>query len=195
MRAIYWSHSLPLNHFCLIPSMKFLNPKDALKQFGIYGTQHVADLGSGSGHFSLAAAGRLDGGVLYAVDVDKEMLSRLVSEAGHHGHSNLHPIWGDLCKPKGVPLADECVDRAIAANVLFQVDDRNAFVQEIKRLLRPGGKVLLVEWKHSADGGPTENHKVSEDMALALFGRHGFVKEGDIDAGDFHYGMILKRES
>lgn len=173
--------------------MKFLDPKDALKQFGVYGTQHVADLGSGSGHFSLAAASRLEGGRLYSVDIEKEMLSRLVSEAKSIGHTNLHPLWGDIAKARGVPLADGAVDRAIAANVLFQLDDRNAFVEEAKRLLKPGGKILVIEWKEKAEGGPHHHHKVPEEVALALFGRHGFVKEGNIDAGDFHYGMILVR--
>ena len=175
--------------------MKFLDPNDALKQFGIYGTQDVADLGAGSGHFSLAAAGRLEGGRLFAVDIEKEMLSRLVSEAKDIGHKNIHPLWGDASRKGGVPLADETIDRVIAANVLFQVDDRNGFVEEARRLLRPGGKILFIEWKENADGGPHPKHKVGEDVALALFGRHGFVKERDIDAGAYHYGMILVRSA
>lgn len=175
--------------------MKFLDPNDALKQFGIYGTQHVADFGAGAGHFALAAAGRLEGGRLYAVDIEKEMLSRLVGEAKRLGHENMHPIWGDASRPKGVPLADNTIDRAIAANILFQVDDRNAFIEEMKRMLRPNGKVLLIEWRDKLEGGPHPTHKVSEDVALALFGRHGFVKEKNIDAGDYHYGIILVQNS
>ncbi len=173
--------------------MKFLDPKDALKQFGVYGTQHVVDLGAGAGHFSLAAASRLEGGRLFAVDIEKEMLSRLVAEAHAGGLHNIHTLWGDISRLTGVPLAGETIDRAIATNVLYQVDDRNAFVEEVKRLLRPGGKVLLIEWKESAQGGPHQKHKVAEEVALALFRRHGFEKERDIDAGDMHYGMILVR--
>ena len=173
--------------------MKFLDPDDALKQFGVYGTQHVADLGSGAGHFALAAAKRLEGGRLFAVDIEKEMLSRLVSEAHAGGLHNIHTLWGDVSRLTGVPLAGETIDRVIATNIFFQVDDRDAFVQEVKRLLRPGGKVLLVEWRHDKDGGPHAKHKVTSDVALALFQRHGFQKERDIDAGDMHYGMILVR--
>jgi ubiquinone/menaquinone biosynthesis C-methylase UbiE len=173
--------------------MKFLDPNHVLKQFGVYGTQHVADFGSGAGHFALAAARRLDGGKLFAIDIEKEMLARLVSEAHTHGLHNVHPLWGDVSRLTGVPLAGETIDRAIATNVLFQVDDRDAFVQEMKRLLRPGGKVLLIEWKESVQGGPHHKHKVTEAAALAIFRKHGFEKEKDIDAGDVHYGMILVR--
>jgi len=173
--------------------VKFLDPNDALKQFGVYGTQDVADLGAGAGHFSLAAARRLDGGRLFAVDIESEMLARLVSEAHSAGLTNMHPLWGDLARSRGIPLGDDTIDRAIAANVLFQVDDRDAFVQETKRLLRPGGKVLVIEWKEGVPGGPHQTHKVSPDVALSLFRRHGFQKECDIDAGECHYGMILVR--
>ncbi len=173
--------------------MKFLDPNDALKQFGLYGTQHVADLGSGAGHFALAAAKRLEGGTLFAIDIERDMLKRLVDEAHLGGLTNIHALWGDISRLTGVPLAGETVDRVIATNVLYQVDDRNIFVQEVKRLLRPGGKVLLIEWKESMQGGPHAKHKVTEDTALALFRRHGFEKERDIDAGDVHYGMILVR--
>ena len=173
--------------------MKFLDPNDALKQFGVYGTQHVADFGSGAGNFALAAAARLEGGRLFAIDIEKEMLARLVTEAHIGGLTNIHTIWGDIARLTGVPLAGETIDRAIATNVLYQVDDRNAFVEEMKRLLRPGGKVLLIEWKESMPGGPHAHHKVTEEVALALFRRHGFEKERDIDAGDMHYGMILVR--
>lgn len=173
--------------------MKFLDPLDALKQFGVYGAQDVADLGSGAGHFALAAAGRLEGGRLFAIDVEKEMLSRLVSEARSAGLSNVHALWGDLARLSGVPLADEAVDRAIAANVLFQVHDRDLFVQEVKRLLKPGGKVLLIDWRVDHGYGPDQTQKVTEEVALTLFRRHGFEKERDIEVGDLHYGMIFVR--
>jgi ubiquinone/menaquinone biosynthesis C-methylase UbiE len=173
--------------------VKFLDPNDVLKQFGIYGAQDVADLGAGAGHFSFAAARRLEGGRLYAVDLEREMLARLVSEANTLGHANIHPLWGDASKRGGVPLADQTLDRAIATNILYQVDDRSGFAEEVKRLLRPGGKVLVIEWRHDVPGGPHSSHKVSPEMVLSLFGRHGFTKESDVDAGEYHYGMILVR--
>jgi ubiquinone/menaquinone biosynthesis C-methylase UbiE len=173
--------------------MKFLDPHDALKQFGVYGAQDVGDLGSGAGHFSLAAARRLEGGRLFAIDVEKGMLARLVSEARSSGFGNIHALWGDLARLSGVPLADASLDRAIAANILFQVHDRDLFVQEVKRLVKPGGKVLLIDWRDTHGYGPEQSHKVSPESAHALFRRHGFTKERDIETGDVQYGMIFVR--
>lgn len=174
--------------------MRFLDPNEAIRQFGVYGAQDVADFGCGSGHFALCAAKRLDGGRLFAVDVEKEMLERLQSEAKHHGHKNIHTLWGDVGRLGGVPLGDQSLDKIIASNILFQVDDRDAFIQEVKRLLRRGGKVLLIDWHEGENFGPHKHHKISKDSAHKFFERHGFIKEQDIDAGDYHYGMILRRE-
>lgn len=173
--------------------MDFLDPAKVLQEFGVFGTQDVADFGAGAGHFSFEAAKRLDGGRLFAIDIEKEMLSRLVAEARERGHEHVHPVWADLATIGGVPLADHSFDKVIAVSVLFQVDDRDAFVQETKRLVRPGGKVLLVDWKEGTPFGPHHEHRISEMEALTLFRKHGFEKEKDVSAGDYHYGMILIR--
>ena len=173
--------------------MDSLDPVKVLQEFGVFGTEHVADLGAGAGHFSLEAARRLDGGRIIAIDIEKEMLSRLVAEARERGHEHLHTVWGDLATIGGVPIANESFDKAIAVSVLFQVDDRDAFVQETKRLIRPGGKLLLIDWKEGTTFGPHHEHRVTEVEALTLFRRHGFEKERDVTAGDYHYGMILIR--
>ena len=173
--------------------MDFLDPAKVLQEFGVFGTQDVADFGAGAGHFSLEAARRLEGGRLFAVDIEKEMLSRLVAEARERNHDHVHGVWGDLARIGGVPVADQSFDKVIAVSVLFEVDDRDAFVQETKRLVRPGGKVLLVDWKEGTVFGPHHERRISETEALSLFKKHGFVKEKDINAGDYHYGMILIR--
>ncbi len=173
--------------------MNFLDPHDALKQFQIYGTQDVADFGAGAGHFAFAAARRLDGGRLFAIDLEKEMLTRLVAEAKLLGHTNIFPIWADAAKPKSIPLADASLDAIIIANVLNQVDDRNGLIDEAKRLLKPDGKILFIEWKDSQKGGPHGKHKVPEHIALSLFNKHGFGMDRYIDAGEYHYGIIMVR--
>jgi SAM-dependent methyltransferase len=173
--------------------MDFLDPAKVLQEFGVFGTQDVADFGAGAGHFSLEAAKRLDGGRLFAIDIEKEMLARLVSEARQRNHNHVHTVWGDLARIGGVPVADKSFDKIIAVSVLFDVDDKDAFVQETKRLVRPGGKVLLIDWKEGTTFGPHHHTRVSEMDALTMFKKHGFEKEKDVNAGDYHYGMILIR--
>ncbi len=174
--------------------MKFLNPEDALRQFNLYGALTVADLGAGGGHFSLAAARRLEGGKLYVIDVDSDMLQRIVQDTREQGHGHVHALTGDLTKARNVALTDEALDRAIIANVLFSVSDRDMFIREVSRLLKPGGKILFIDWAKHHSIGPHHTHKVDKETAHGLFARHGFKHEKDIDAGDYHYGMILVKQ-
>jgi ubiquinone/menaquinone biosynthesis C-methylase UbiE len=173
--------------------VKILDLNGVLKEFGLYGAQDVVDLGTGAGHLALVAAKRLEGGRLFAVDVERDMLKRLASEAQSAGLSNLHTLSGNASRERGVPLADMVMDRAIVASVLFTVDDKNAFIEETRRLLKPGGKVLFIEWRSDHSYGPHPRHKIAESDALVLFSRYGFVKERDVEAGDLHYGMIFIR--
>jgi ubiquinone/menaquinone biosynthesis C-methylase UbiE len=173
--------------------MRFLDPLFVLRQFGVYGTEKVGDIGAGSGHFMLAAAPRLDGGQLFVVDVDASTVARLASLAKEAGHRHVHALCGDACRPGGVPLGDAVLDKAILANVLFQASDRDGLIRETSRLVRPGGKVLVLEVAGNHELGPRQTHRVSSADARALLERHGFVYEKDVDAGDYHYGMICTR--
>ena len=174
--------------------MQFLDPRRALREFGLYGREEVADLGARSGFFSLAALDRLDGGRLFAVDVDSDMLRRLATEAKGRGHTHVHTLVGDAERLGGVPLADESVDKVIAANIVHTLSDRDAFVQEVKRILRKKGKVLVIDWNDEYDLGPRKSHKVCKDDVCVYFTKHGFSVEKHIDAGACHYGMILAKQ-
>ncbi len=174
--------------------MRFLDPHAVLRDIGAYGTQHIVDLGSGAGHVALAAARRLDGGRLYAIDLDRGMLERLAAEAARAGLSNLHALEGDIARLGGVPLAAGIADRVIAANVLWAARDRDALAREALRLLKPGGSALVVEWRGDVPGGPHPNHKLRPEEAIAIFERNGFRRDRDVDVGDIQYGMLFVRD-
>jgi len=65
---------------------------------------------------------------------------------------------------------------------------------EIKRILKPGGRVLFVDWASSFGGiGPQSQHVFDEDMAKKLFEKHGFKEDSTIGAGAQHYGIIFRK--
>lgn len=155
----------------------------------------MADLGSGSGFYTLAAA-RIVGatGRVYAVDVQKGLLEKIANEASRLKLTNVETLWGDLEKLGGTSLSNASVEVVLACNILFQLENKEAFLFEIKRILKPKGRVLVIDWKESFGGtGPQPNMIVPPADARALFERAGFVFERDINAGAHHYGMIFVR--
>lgn len=153
---------------------------------------HVADLGAGSAAYTIAAGQQVgNSGKVYAVEVQKDLLSNIKNLALKQGLSNVDVIWGDIESPGGTKIKDHSIDAAIVSNVLFQAEDKKGLVLEVKRILKPKGRVLVVDWKDSFGGmGPHNDHVVSEDFAKKLFIEHGFTIDRIISAGDHHYGFI-----
>ncbi len=175
--------------------MSFTDPESNLKQFDIKEGMHAADFGAGSGFYSMLLA-KIVGpsGRVYAIDVQKDMLERLKKTASKEGILNIEVIWGDVEKIGGSKLREGAVDRAIASNVLFQIDDKKNFVIELKRILKPGGKVLVVDWTDSFGGmGPAPEAVITAKTAEEMFEKEGFKLEKEISAGEHHYGLIFVR--
>ncbi len=172
----------------------FSNPSKNIELFGINEAAVVADLGAGTGAYSMESSKKagLDGKV-YAVDVQKNLLENLRSAADREGFSNIEIIWGDLDKEGGSKLAPGSCDNVLVCNILFQLEDRDTFVSEVKRILRKSGTVLVIDWEDSFSGmGPDQNLIFSEQKALELFEKNGFSLERKIEAGGHHYGLVLR---
>ncbi len=167
----------------------FSDPLKNLKAFGLREDNVIADLGAGTGYYSLAAGELASKGKVYAVEIQKDFLDTIKHKAEEAHQKNIEVIWGNIEKRGGTKIGDNIVDAVIASIILFQVEDRDAFVAEVHRILKPKGRVLLIDWSESSIMAGA--NIVSKDEALALFEKKGFNKEREIDAGEHHYGIIL----
>ena len=73
---------------------------------------------------------------------------------------------------------------------MFEIDDKEAVFKEAKRALKPGGKILVVEWTPEASLGP-KNGRVSKEEVKEIALELGFKLEKEFKAGDYHYGLIF----
>lgn len=173
----------------------FSDPKHNVEQFGLSDGKIVADLGAGSGFYSIEAARVVaPHGRVYAIDIQADLLARLRTEAQRNRITNIDIITGDMEKLGGTKIREASVDAAIASNVLFMLDDKKTFLNEVRRILKAGGKLLLIDWSASfSQMGPHSDHVVYKDAARKLCQDAGLVLEKEIDAGSHHYGMILRK--
>lgn len=175
--------------------MAFSDPHKNIQQFGIPEGASVADFGCGSGFYSIAAAQKVGSeGRVYAIDIQRDLLTRVVEEAAAEEIENLEVLWGDAEQPHGTGLSDGVVDRVIISNLLFQVEDIGAVCKEAYRVLKPGGRVLVIEWSDSFGGlGPAPEHVVSEQSVRDALESAGFTITSDIEAGGHHYGVVAQK--
>jgi len=173
--------------------MTFCNPQQNVLQLGLREGMKAADLGTGSGHYALSAAKIVgDTGKVYAVDVQEEVLIALRSAAASRGIRNIETVWGDFEKKGGTRLKDESIDAVILSNTLFQIDRMQDAIAEVKRILKRGGRLLIVDWAGCYDGlGPPKERVVSEYAATDHFVGAGFHKVKDFRAGPHHYSIVF----
>jgi ubiquinone/menaquinone biosynthesis C-methylase UbiE len=172
----------------------FSDPEKNVALFGITEGSKVVDIGAGSGFYTIEAAKKAGNtGMVYAVDVQKELVEKVKNSAGLVGLHNIQAIWGNAEKLGGTKLREAIADRVILSNTLFQIEakDRDNLALEIKRLLKPGGKVMVIDW---TAGSPLSPRTLVPSMvAQSIFEKAGFVLDRSFDAGDHHYGLILNR--
>jgi ubiquinone/menaquinone biosynthesis C-methylase UbiE len=172
----------------------FSDPEKNLAQLGLAEGMKVADLGSGTGYYSIVAGRRVgNGGRIYAVEVQKDLLDRLKSNATNEKVRNIEVIWGSIDTIGGTKLREGLIDRAILANTLFQIEqkDRDNLALEIKRILKLGGKLLVVDWLPGSPLSP--KNCLPRMIAENLFNKNGFTLEKTFNAGDHHYGLVFIR--
>lgn len=172
----------------------FSDPIQNLKKLDLRENMVVADLGAGTGFYAIPCASLVPHGKVYAVEILKDYLHTIENKAKELKLNNLEILWGNIEKKDGTKLGDEVVDRVIASNVLFQIEHKDVFIEEVKRILKKEGKVLLVDWSDDSAFPSRQLRRVSSKEARQMFEKAGFTHEREVDAGEHHYGMILKKQ-
>ncbi len=173
----------------------FSEPAANVAQLLLQPNETVADLGAGSGAYTIECAKSLKGtGRVYAIEIQKDLLTRIQNSAKDAHLGNVAVIWGHLEKRGGTKLTDNMVDVAILSNVLFQTEDKDTVLEETRRILRPGGRLLFIDWIASFGNlGPHADQVFPEDAARKLLEKHGFLFDKAINAGSYHYGLICRK--
>jgi ubiquinone/menaquinone biosynthesis C-methylase UbiE len=151
----------------------------------------VLDLGCGSGNYTLAMAKQLqDSGRIIAIDLWQEGLATLRQTAHSMDTVPIEIHTADIRRE--LPIADKAVDLCLMATVLHDLvhdSDDTAFLSEIKRVLKPGGVLAVVEFKkQEGPPGPPKAVRLRLEEVSALLLRAGFIRfSGVVELGDHLY--------
>ena len=171
-------------------------PDQIMDALGVADGSKVADIGAGAGWFTIRLARRVGpNGVVYAQDIQQEMLDVIRRRVAREGLSNVHTTLGDESATKGLPAGQ--LDAVLVVDTYPEVrGDRVAFLQNLAASLKPDGRIGIVNYKLGGGGpGPSP----SEGARIA----RGIVEAEALSAGlrvkaaenlPYQYLLVLTRQ-
>ncbi|MBT4209617.1 MAG: methyltransferase domain-containing protein [Candidatus Komeilibacteria bacterium] len=176
---------------------ELLNANDILsKILNIKVGNRVADLGTGGGMFTLQAARLVgDQGEVYAVDIIKPILADVESKARMANLYNIKTVWSNIEIVGATKIPTDTLDFVLLINVLFQAKETDKMITEGARLLKTGGKMLIIDWSTTNTGlGPHNDRQVDSNNLLKQAEKINLVLEQQFKAGQYHFGMIFIKQ-
>lgn len=157
---------------------------------------HIADLGCGrTGHIVFPASEIIgDDGIIYAVDILKDVLKIVRKRAKMNNISNIHTVWADLEQVGHTSIPKNSLDVAYLINTLYQAKDHEAIIRESSRLMKDKARFVVVDWKdRDIPFGPDDEDYVDFDHIKNLSQKEGFTLQEDFELGDYHQGTVFYR--
>ena len=131
----------------------------------------VADIGAGTGYFSVRFAHMLSKGRVYGVDLEPDMVKYLAERAKKENLSNLTAIVGAPDDPR-LPAP---VDLVILVDVYHHIDHRENYFRKLRNSLKPGGRVAIIDFRLDSLSGPPKNMRIAPDRVKTELKQAGYA--------------------
>ena len=166
--------------------LQWNNPEEFVSDAEIPPGARVAEIGCGSGWFTFALEKAVrPRGIVYALDMQPAMLQILRAK-----RENWERILTLPCSENSFELDDGEVDLVFHANTLHECDDPAIHLKEVNRVLKTGGRLVLIEWLWKGEEnhpGPDNSHRLEPETVQELLRQTGFEVQPTEDIGAFHY--------
>jgi ubiquinone/menaquinone biosynthesis C-methylase UbiE len=169
---------------------KGMDPLEFLRLNGVIRGMHIADVGCGPGFFTLPASEIVgESGKVYAVDSEEDMLKAVKRKTPPE---NIIIVKSD---ESHIPLENGSCDMVLLAFVLHEAEEKLIFLNELKRLLRPEGRLILLDWeKKTEEKGPPFEERIEKTEAVRLIERAGFEIEETVNINPSHYKIAVRKK-
>ena len=167
-------------------------PTRAIELMQLKPTDVVADIGAGTGYFSFRIARKVPQGKVLAVDIQPEMLDLMRDAARKNGITNVEPVLGTIEDPK---LPEGGVDVVLMVDAYHEFDHPREMMLAIVKSLRPGGRVIDLEYRGEDPDVPIKpHHKMTQAQAIKEMAAVGLTHVKTYDDLPQQHLMVFQKK-
>jgi ubiquinone/menaquinone biosynthesis C-methylase UbiE len=168
------------------------NTSKLLDNMSIRKDDIIADIGAGSGYHVFKLSPKAFDGVVYAVDIQEEMLQAMREKREERGVKNIELV---KATEESVNLPENSVDKVLMVDVYHEFSYPVEMLASIKKSLKPDGKIYLIEYRAEDDSVPIKRlHKMSETQAVKEMNAAGFKLKKNINNLPWQHCMVFTQE-
>lgn len=146
-------------------------PEEILDALNLRRTSVVADIGAGTGYFSVRLAKRIPEGKLFAADIEPDMVRYLGERARREHLTNLVPVQASA-DDANLP---EPVDVVLVVDTYHHIGNRTPYFNKLKSSLRTGGRLVIIDFKADSPTGPPPRHRISAQKVTEELKAAGYL--------------------
>jgi len=168
-------------------------PDKVMKTLHIATRDVVADIGAGGGYFTERFSKKVGPfGLVYATDVQDVMLENLKKRARVNGLHNVKVVRGAFDDPM---LPENSCDLVFFSSVYKEIDNRVDYMRKVRRILKPGGRVAIIEYRPGATVvGPPLEMRLSSEQVKGELAASGFTLGKEYDFLPREYFLIFVKD-
>jgi len=168
------------------------NVSNLVQNMGIKPNDTIADIGAGSGYHAFRMAPLAKRGLVYAVDIQTEMLMEIENTKETNNIKNIKTILGS---EKSVYLPKNSVDKILMVDVYHEFSFPVEMIKSIKSALKPNGQLFLIEYRGEDPNVPIKRiHKMTEKQAVKEMEAAGFKLKINIDNLPWQHCMVFVKK-
>jgi ubiquinone/menaquinone biosynthesis C-methylase UbiE len=145
-------------------------PDKVIATLGLKPGLKVADIGAGTGYFTIRLAKSGAKPVVFASDIEASMLAHITKRAAAGHLANVKTAQASAESPN----LPEAMDLILIVNTIHHIPNRKAYFTKLAASLKPGGRLAIVDWKPGAPMGPPEHFRFTPEKMNAELGAAGY---------------------
>ena len=162
-----------------------------IKNMKIKTDDTIADIGAGSGYHVFKMAPLADKGLVYAVDIQPEMLEAIELKKKSKRVSNIETVLGSA---KSINLPKNSLDKVLLVDVYHEFSNPFEMIESIKNALKPNGLLFLIEYRGEDPNVPIKKiHKMTKKQSIAEMRAVGLKLKENVDNLPWQHCMIFEK--